>query len=143
MQALRRVVGDEPFPQVFDALRPAPDPGTAPDESGLTTAVADQVVQSTVKVTGQACSRIQEGSGFFVDDDLVVTNAHVVAGEDDTEVELADGRVLSAEVVAFDPARDLAVLRTDGEAAAAAARATPRRATSAACSATRAAARSR
>ena len=118
MEALRRVVGDEPFPQVFDALRPAPDPGTVPEESGLSTAIADQVVQSTVKVTGQACSRIQEGSGFFVDDDLVVTNAHVVAGEDDTEVELADGRVLSAEVVAFDPARDLALLRTDGEAAA-------------------------
>jgi S1-C subfamily serine protease len=118
MEALRRVVGDEPFPEVFDALRPAPDPGTVPEESGLSTAVADQAVQSTVKVTGQACSRIQEGSGFFVDDDLVVTNAHVVAGEDDTEVELADGRVLSAEVVAFDPARDLAVLRTDGEAAA-------------------------
>jgi hypothetical protein len=118
MAALRRVVGDDPFPQVFDALRPAPDTGEVPAESGLSTGVANEVVQSTVKVTGQACSRIQEGSGFFVDDDLVVTNAHVVAGEDETEVELADGRVLAADVVAFDPARDLAVLRTDGTAPA-------------------------
>jgi S1-C subfamily serine protease len=118
LAVLRRFVGDEPFPQVFDALRPAPDAGTAPEQSGLSTAVANQVVQSTVKVTGEACSRIQEGSGFFVGPDLVVTNAHVVAGESGTEVELADGRTLDASVVAFDPDRDLAVLRTDGEAPA-------------------------
>jgi S1-C subfamily serine protease len=118
LAVLRRFVGDEPFPQVFDALRPAPDAGTAPEQSGLSTAVANQVVQSTVKVTGEACSRIQEGSGFFVGPDLVVTNAHVVAGESGTEVELADGRTLDAMVVAFDPERDLAVLRTDGEAPA-------------------------
>ncbi len=118
LAVLRRFVGDEPFPQVFDALRPAPDAGTAPEQSGLSTAVANQVVQSTVKVTGEACSRIQEGSGFFVGPDLVVTNAHVVAGESGTEVELADGRTLDAIVVAFDPERDLAVLRTDGEAPA-------------------------
>ncbi len=118
LAVLRRVVGDEPFPQVFDALRPAPDTGAAPGQSGLSTAVANQVVQSTVKVTGQACSRIQEGSGFFVDTDLVVTNAHVVAGEDGSEVTLADGQSFDAEVVAFDPERDLAVLRTDGEAPA-------------------------
>jgi S1-C subfamily serine protease len=118
LAALRRIVGDEPFPEVFDALRPAPDPGVVPAESGLSSDVADQVVQSTVKITGQACSRIQEGSGFFVDDDLVVTNAHVVAGEDETEVQLADGRTFDARVVAFDAARDIAVLRTEGEAPA-------------------------
>ena len=116
IEALRRIVGDEPFPEVFDALRPAPDAGTVPADSGLSEAVADSVVQSTVKITGLACSRIQEGSGFFVDDDLVVTNAHVVAGEDASEVELSDGRTLDAEVVAFDPQRDIAVLRTEGEA---------------------------
>ena len=47
----------------------------------------------------------------------MVTNAHVVAGEDQTAVELADGSTLDADVVAFDPERDLAVLRTqDGGA---------------------------
>jgi S1-C subfamily serine protease len=118
IEALGRIVGDEPFPQVFDALRPAPDAGTVPAESGLSEGVADTVVQSTVKITGLACSRIQEGSGFFVDDDLVVTNAHVVAGESTSEVELSDGRTLDAEVVAFDPQRDVAILRTEGEAPA-------------------------
>jgi S1-C subfamily serine protease len=114
LEALRRIVGDEPFPEVFDAFRPAPDPGSVPAGTGLSSAVAEQVVRSTVKVAGEACSRIQEGSGFFVADDLVVTNAHVVAGEDDTVVEFADGSTLGADVVAFDPARDLAVLRTRG-----------------------------
>jgi S1-C subfamily serine protease len=116
--ALSRLVGDEPFPQVFEALRPAPDPGSAPAETGLSDAVVDDVVRSTVKVSGVACSRVQEGSGFFVDDDLVVTNAHVVAGEDDTQVQLFDGRTFDADVVAFDPESDLAVLRTDGAAPA-------------------------
>ena len=114
LEALRRVVGDDPFPEVFDALQPAPDPGASPGSSGLSTELANQVVRSTVKVEGIACSRIQDGSGFFVDDDLVVTNAHVVAGEDETTVELSDGSTLDAEVVAFDPQRDLAVLRTEG-----------------------------
>jgi S1-C subfamily serine protease len=118
LAALRRIVGDEPFPEVFDAFRPAPDAGTIPVEAGIPGSVAEQVIASTVKVTGEACSRIQEGSGFFVADGLVVTNAHVVSGEDDTQVELADGSVLDADVVAFDPERDLAVLRTDPGVAA-------------------------
>lgn len=114
LEALRLLMGDDPFPQVFDGLRPAPDTGTTPASSGLSTALADQVARSTAKVEGVACSRIQDGSGFFVADDLVVTNAHVVAGEDDTTVHLRDGSTLDAEVVAFDPGRDLAVLRTRG-----------------------------
>jgi S1-C subfamily serine protease len=116
LQALRRLVGDNPFPRVFDALRPSPDPGVVPQASGLADAVAATVAASTVKIEGEACSRIQEGSGFFVADDLVVTNAHVVAGEDDSDVVLSDGTRMDGTVVAFDPARDLAVLRTSGAA---------------------------
>jgi S1-C subfamily serine protease len=37
-----------------------------------------------------------------------------VAGEDDSIVEFVDGSTLEADVVAFDPERDLAVLRTRG-----------------------------
>jgi S1-C subfamily serine protease len=114
LQALRRLVGDNPFPRVFDALRPSPDPGVVPEASGLTDALATTVAASIVKIEGEACSRIQEGSGFFVADDLVVTNAHVVAGEDDSDVLLSDGTRIDGTVVAFDPGRDLAVLRTSG-----------------------------
>jgi uncharacterized membrane protein required for colicin V production len=114
LEALRTLVGDDPFPEVFDAMRPAPDPGASPGSSGLSPALADQVARSAVKIEGVACSRVQEGSGFFVADDLVVTNAHVVAGEQNSTVELSDGSTLDAVVVAFDPDRDLAVLRTNG-----------------------------
>ncbi|HLM64634.1 MAG TPA: MarP family serine protease [Acidimicrobiales bacterium] len=112
IQALRRLVGDDPFPKVFDRFQPAPDPGTPPAESGLDQARARAVAQSVVKVEGEACGRLQEGTGFFVSENLVVTNAHVVAGEDNSVLELADGSEAEATVVAFDPDRDLAVLLT-------------------------------
>jgi S1-C subfamily serine protease len=116
IQALRRLVGEDPFPRVFEGLRPAPDTGPPPEDSGLTDALASDVAQSVVKVTGEACGRVQEGSGFFVDEGLVVTNAHVVAGEDSSMIELADGSQADAAVVAFDPDRDIAVLQTSASA---------------------------
>jgi S1-C subfamily serine protease len=53
---------------------------------------------------------VQEGSGFVAGPGLVVTNAHVVAGERDTVVVDALGARHDAAAVAFDPDRDLAVL---------------------------------
>jgi S1-C subfamily serine protease len=75
-----------------------------------------RVAASTVKVTGAACQRVQDGSGFTAAADTVVTNAHVVAGQRQgrTEVIRPDGRRLSASVVVFDSNRDLAVLRVPG-----------------------------
>jgi S1-C subfamily serine protease len=49
-----------------------------------------------------------------IEGNLVVTNAHVVAGEGETTVEDVDGNRKDALVVAFDPVRDLAVLRVPG-----------------------------
>jgi len=72
------------------------------------------VTRSTLLVEGQACDRIQEGTGFVAGPNLVVTNAHVVAGERSTRVTTSDGRRLDASVVAFDPNRDLAILRAPG-----------------------------
>ena len=102
---------DAQFPKVFDRLT-SPDAGTPP-AGGIPNDVAAKVARSVVKVQGQACDLIQEGSGFVARDDLVVTNAHVVAGERATEVFTPDGRRLDAVVVSFDPAVDLAVLRVD------------------------------
>ncbi len=65
-------------------------------------------------VEGQACDRVQEGTGFVAGENLIVTNAHVVAGENRTHVVTSDGRRLDTTVVAFDPNRDLAVLRAPG-----------------------------
>ena len=113
MQALRRFVADGTFPSVFNELRASPDPGPPPIE-GLPNDVHLRVVQSTVKIEGEACRRIQEGSGFTAMPDVVVTNAHVVAGEREPHVITLQGKRLDATVVVFDPRRDLAVLRVPG-----------------------------
>lgn len=110
LKALRGLVGEGQFPKVFDALRPSPKLGPPPSASGLTGELAGAVSASTVRVEGQACDRMQEGSGFVVAPGLVVTNAHVVAGEDRTELIRTDGTRVRARVVAFDPKRDLALL---------------------------------
>ena len=111
--ALRRYLTEGQLARVVEGLERAPDVGPPPAASGLPQAIVDQVVPSTVKVEGIACRRIQEGSGFVVGPDLVVTNAHVVAGEDETVLERSDGTEVRARVVAFDPNRDLAVLRAE------------------------------
>ncbi|HEX7167673.1 MAG TPA: CvpA family protein, partial [Acidimicrobiales bacterium] len=108
-QAVRRLVDERTFPEVFDSFRPAPDAGAPPGALSLAPDVVARVVEATVKVQGEACRRIQEGSGFVIGDGVVVTNAHVVAGEDRVEVLRPDGKRLPATVVVFDPAKDLAV----------------------------------
>ncbi len=74
-----------------------------------------QVQPSVLKVTGlaEACRKKIEGSGFVYAPERVMTNAHVVAGVREPQVEV-DGTVLDASVVLFDPARDVAVLAVDG-----------------------------
>ena len=111
-ETLGRLVGDQSFPEVFDTLT-SPDAGNPPG-NGIPAPAAATVTRSTVKVAGTACDRIQEGTGFVAGTDLVVTNAHVVAGEEHTHVDTTDLRRLDAQVVAFDPKRDLAVLRVPG-----------------------------
>jgi len=69
---------------------------------------------STVKIVGEACGAIQEGSGFVVGDHLVVTNAHVVAGVRDPKVQRQNGGTESAATMLFDPELDVAILRVDG-----------------------------
>jgi S1-C subfamily serine protease len=114
MQALRSFIGDDNYPQVFNALRPTPDLGPPPAETGLSFPTVDSVSRSVVKVEGVACNRVQDGTGFVVGNELVATNAHVVAGERETEVLRDDGSRVDARVVAFDPDRDLALLRVPG-----------------------------
>ena len=114
LQSLRRLVGDSGFPRVFEGLYRAPEAGPPPTASALPPAVLDQAKASTVRIEGKACSRIQEGSGFVVATDTVVTNAHVVAGERATEVVRPNRTRAKATVTLFDSARDLAILRVPG-----------------------------
>jgi S1-C subfamily serine protease len=71
-------------------------------------------VASTVRVLGTACGLGVEGSGWVAAPGLVVTNAHVVAGEHDTTVQpQGTGPRYDAQAVYFDPRNDIAVLRAN------------------------------
>ena len=71
--------------------------------------------QSVVRVLGTACGLGVQGSGWVAGDGIVVTNAHVVAGQDDTTVQVGgEGDRLDAEAIWFDSRNDLAVLRVPG-----------------------------
>lgn len=87
----------------------APNAGIA-DAPGVLSAS-----RSVVRVLGTACGLGIEGSGWVAAPDLVLTNAHVVAGESDTVVEVGgDPPQLPVSVVLFDPRNDIAVLRVPG-----------------------------
>lgn len=107
----RAVANLEPLPQIQgpepDVAAPAGSIRRDPDVRAATA--------RTLRVTGLACGYGVEGSGWVAGRDLVVTNAHVVAGETATRVQVGgEGRRLPAEVVAFDVKNDVAVLRVNG-----------------------------
>src|ERR671921_2373010 len=109
---ITRAVADlEPLPQIK-----GPEPEVSPPEGSI---VGDPDVRAasarTLRVTGIACGYGVEGSGWVAGRDLVVTNAHVVAGETATLVQIGgSGRDLPADVVVFDERNDIAILRVDG-----------------------------
>ena len=94
--------------------------GPAPEVAPPTSKIARdpdvrRASQSTVKVLGTACGLGVEGSGWIAGDGIVVTNAHVVAGQDDTTVQLAgEGPRHDADAIWFDSRNDLAILRSSG-----------------------------
>jgi S1-C subfamily serine protease len=108
-----RAISDAPYPSALSPLEDPPNPGLPPTV-GIPAEVDRVVQQSIVKISGRACRQIQEGSGWVTTNGLVVTNAHVVAGQDASVVEDVDGDEFEARVVAFDPTRDLAVLQVPG-----------------------------
>jgi S1-C subfamily serine protease len=101
----------DPFPRIDgpEARVPAPRAAIARDPQ------VAAARESVVKILGTACGVGVEGSGWVAAPGVVVTNAHVVAGQDDTTV-LRRGEEprLPAQAIHFDPRNDLAVLRVDG-----------------------------
>jgi S1-C subfamily serine protease len=83
----------------------------APSGRIVNSAGVQSASAAVVKVLGTACGLGVEGSGWMGVPGLVVTNAHVVAGERDTTVTAADGTRVNAAAVYYDPMNDLAILR--------------------------------
>jgi S1-C subfamily serine protease len=108
LHALARI---DPLPSVRGPSADVPPPPLGVVHAPGVTAAASSVV----KVLGTACGLGIEGSGWVAAPGLVVTNAHVVAGETDTAVEVGgDPPGLDAEVIDFDPRDDIAILRVPG-----------------------------
>jgi S1-C subfamily serine protease len=103
LRVLRRV---DPTPAVRGP-EAAVDP---PDEGVLGVAAVRAAGDSTVRVLGTACGLGVAGSGWVAAPGVVVTNAHVVAGEEDTSVTTSAGAELDATAVHYEPRNDLAVL---------------------------------
>jgi S1-C subfamily serine protease len=92
---------------------PSPDVA-APDSKIARDPQVQAASASVVRVLGTACGLGVEGSGWVAAPGLVVTNAHVVAGESDTSVTPLGRSSIDATVVHYDPSNDLALLRVSG-----------------------------
>lgn len=99
------------FPTVFAGLAPFPATPVAVPPPAQTAAIAAPAKGSVVKILGEACGYEIEGSAFVVAPGLVATNAHVVAGEQQTEVVTSSG-TYRGTVVYYDPSYDMALVRT-------------------------------
>jgi S1-C subfamily serine protease len=108
LNALARL---DPLPSITG---PSPDVA-APSPAVAGTPGVRAASRSVVRVDGTACGLAIEGSGWVAAPDLIVTNAHVVAGEEDTTVEIG-GQPPSRQVrvLVFDPTNDIAVLQAPG-----------------------------
>jgi S1-C subfamily serine protease len=105
LNALARL---DPLPQVAG---PSPDVA-APQPAVARAPGVRSASRSVVRVLGTACGLAIEGSGWVIQPEIVVTNAHVVAGEQDTTVEPGGNSPnLPARAIAFDPTDDIALLR--------------------------------
>lgn len=107
---LGRLIDPNGFPQVFSGHEPNPGAQVTLPQLGDLQAAVNHDKASVVKIEGQGCGGIVEGSGFVVGSDLVATNAHVVAGIKRPYVEDSNG-THSAVALWFDPDLDFAVLR--------------------------------
>jgi uncharacterized membrane protein required for colicin V production len=124
MRAVARV---DPFPTITgpDAPVDSPDPRVI-DRAGVR-----QASPSVVRVIGTACGLGVSGSGWIAAHELVITAAHVVAGQGDTMVEAAGGVPrLHARTFFVDTRNDVAVLSVPGLDAAPLALAPPNPGTS-------------
>jgi len=108
LQALARF---DPFPAIRGPSANVPPPNAAiardPEVAGAG--------RSVVRILGTACGLGVQGSGWVARGGVVVTNAHVVAGQDDTTVQPGgEGPGMDSDAIWFDSRNDLAILRVPG-----------------------------
>jgi S1-C subfamily serine protease len=105
------------FPTVFAGLEPGPAPAVDAPTDPVVAAAAAAGREATVQLESRGCGGLIDGSGVVLGPQLVVTNAHVIAGVR-TPVVLDGSTRRPATTLVFDPRVDLAVLRVPGLARA-------------------------
>lgn len=114
ISSIDRLINPNGFPDVFAGLERQPlDPDAPLPSLGELRPAVEQARASIVKLEGRGCGGIVDGSGFVAADNIIITNAHVVAGVRQPTVVDTNGRH-TATVIGFDPDLDMAVLRTSG-----------------------------
>ncbi len=103
-----------------------PAPPLDPDEDALgelapldlddvqAAAVLRSAREFTVRIRALGCDRLGTGSGFVLDDGLIVTNRHVVGQPREVTISTWDGRSFAAQVDGIATDADLAVIRVRG-----------------------------
>ena len=89
----------------------------APSAPAQSLTVLEQAANSVVRIIGDAteCNRREKGSGFVIGNDLIITNAHVVAGVDSPEIDgPATPKPIKGTVVYFDSVTDTALVSAPG-----------------------------
>ncbi|CAN5635813.1 MarP family serine protease [soil metagenome] len=121
LQALNERMPSQFFTEAVSKLDPLPQIRAPkvdvedPDEGIVRDSEVIDAAAQAVRVTGIACGYGVEGSGWAVAPNLIVTNAHVVAGETVTQVQAGgSGPSKQAQVVFFDEKNDISILRVDG-----------------------------
>ena len=114
LRAFNDLVGTSFFPRYLEPFAPERIVEVGPGPKRLLTDPDVVRAQPNIlKIRGSNdCGRGIEGTGFVYASGRLMTNAHVVAGVDNPEVEI-DGTTESAEVVYYNPELDVAVLSLD------------------------------
>jgi S1-C subfamily serine protease len=84
-----------------------------PDRSVPVSAAVRRAERSVLMIEGSSCGLTLQGSGWVVRPGLIVTNAHVIAGEHSTRVITPTG-TLPATPVFVDAGKDIALLEVPG-----------------------------
>jgi S1-C subfamily serine protease len=113
LAGVEQVLAGVQFPPVFAGLEPTL-PSALPVPASVNTPGVNHAADEVVKISSVGCGGIVTGSGIPLGKGYVVTNAHVVSGTTTHVIEKPDGTTFRADVVYFDPERDVAVLYAAG-----------------------------
>lgn len=111
---LERTLSEQLGGTIFNGLEPSLPSALAPQAGNEQSPAARDAESRTYKIAGEGCGGVVTGSAFAIAPDMVLTNAHVVAGTVTTRVLTPDGRQLNGTVVMFDPESDLAAIQVQG-----------------------------